>query len=189
MCRSDASGERFGAPRLIHMAWVSRVTQKCELEVAVIGRQRELGQEHPEPSPSGVPVPVADQAIAQGHRARRNRQPRSPADPSRGSGLRMVKGLWPYRSIRGRRPFGSRIALMKFSGTTSPALQVFPPMTRLRSTLALQRAVGGVEDAGRRSAGRDAVARSVVGPVAVTSGWKLLLFDGSPQIIQCRTPG
>ena len=49
--------------------------------------------------------------------------------------------------MRGRRPPGRRIARMKLSGTTPPAVQVLPPMTRLRRSDLLQSRVGGVQNA------------------------------------------
>ena len=51
--------------------------------------------------------------------------------------MRVVNGLWPYMSSRGRRPLGSRMARIQSAGRTSPTVNVLPPMTMFERRCAL----------------------------------------------------
>src|SRR5919204_6477607 len=69
------------------------------------------------------------------HLVRRSRSEKSakpcPSGARLRRGRRALKGLWPYMSIRGGRPFGRCRFRIQLRGETSPVVNEFPPITKL----------------------------------------------------------
>src|SRR5215211_7655012 len=113
------------------LAAVFRVTQKLN---SWFGWS--VGQNSSERKSFRAGLPRGRARYRSTHLARRSRSEKSakpwPSGGRLSRGRRALKGLCPYMSMRGGRPFGSRRFVIQLNEETSPVVNEFPPITRLR---------------------------------------------------------
>ena len=86
--------------------------------------------------PPGRRHPPRSSQRASVSRSPKSAKPR-PSGGCESTGRRAENGLWPHRSIRGRRPPGRRSAWIQRRGETVPTVNVLPPMTRFAGSTRL----------------------------------------------------